>query len=247
MATPLLPWLQPIAYQLIAHASLITGRQYVHSLLLMGNKMLGSTCAALQTWRDQQVPRRWVGEWETQVWTVIFKTASVPASQHILRSPFPSFPPKVEQSRCSIPPFERCKATPRSLLEHLVDRSTSHLSSLSHGFGLIFCALLCCSPRCFPRHKLSPQPVVLLIIPSSSSSRRLSVCLSPDPQIPCAAFICSCEEQRRRQVRPSTDINTFFARVIDSLTHFLFVPAGAWRINDRSSLLGVCWPVLVSL
>lgn len=43
MATPLLPWLQPIAYQLIAHASLITGRQYVHSLLLMGNEMLGST------------------------------------------------------------------------------------------------------------------------------------------------------------------------------------------------------------
>lgn len=94
VATPLQPWLQPIAYQLIAHASLITGRQYVHSLLLMGNEMLGSTCAALQTWQEQQVPRRWVGEWETQVWTVIFKTASVPASQHILRSPFPSFPPK---------------------------------------------------------------------------------------------------------------------------------------------------------
>lgn len=43
VATPLLPWLQPIAYQLIAHASLITGRQYVHSLLLMGNEMPGST------------------------------------------------------------------------------------------------------------------------------------------------------------------------------------------------------------
>ncbi|KAL2292916.1 hypothetical protein FJTKL_07958 [Diaporthe vaccinii] len=65
---------------------------------------------------------------------------------HILRSPFPSFPP-IEQSRCSIPPFERCKATPRSLLEHLVDRSTTLLSSLSHGFGLIFCALLCSAVR----------------------------------------------------------------------------------------------------
>lgn len=69
VATPLPPLLQPIACQLIAHASLITGRQYVHSLLLMGNErapfgpaMLGSTCDALQTWRGQQVPGPWVGD-----------------------------------------------------------------------------------------------------------------------------------------------------------------------------------------
>lgn len=133
--------LQPIACQLIAHASLITGRQYVHSLLLMGNERAPSAlpwsavpAVHYNPGARQRYPRR--GR-ETQVWTVIFKTASVPASQHILRSPFPSFPP-IEQSRCSIPPFERCRATPRSLLEHLVDRSTSLLSSLSRGFGLIF-------------------------------------------------------------------------------------------------------------
>lgn len=145
--------------------------------------------------------------------------------------PFPFLPPKVEQSRCSIPPFERCKATPRGLLEHLVDRSTSHLSSLSHGFGLIFCALLCCSPRCSPRHKsplnrCPPHYTLFLFLPPA-------VCLSPDPQIPCAAFICSCEEQRRRHVRPSTDINTFSARVIDSLTSFSFCPCRGLENDTR--------------
>lgn len=50
VATPLPPALQPIACELIVHASLITGRQHVHLLLLMGNErapfgpaMLGST------------------------------------------------------------------------------------------------------------------------------------------------------------------------------------------------------------
>lgn len=92
--------LQPIAHLLIARASLIMGRQYVHSLLLMGNNegpfgpaLLRGTFAALQTRRKLQVlPAwdRWVGD--GQVWTAIFKTASVPASPHNLRFLPPSFP-----------------------------------------------------------------------------------------------------------------------------------------------------------
>lgn len=159
---------------------------------------------------------------ETQVWTVIFKTASVPASQHILRSPFPSFPP-IEQSRCSIPPFERCKATPRSLLEHLVDRSKSHLSSLSRGFGLIFCALLCCSPHCSSDRNLLSTVSLYPYIPSAA------VCRLGCPSSVSLCGIHLLLRGQKEQVRPSTDINTFF-RPCDRLTlrrlpsFLLFVP-----------------------
>lgn len=146
------------------------------------------------------VPGRYPSRgWETarcRVWTVIFKTASAPASRHILRSPFPSFPPK-EQSRCSIPPFERCKATRRSLLEHLVDRSTTLLCSLSHGFGLIFCAtallFASLSPGSdSPLHRLLVIPIRSSCLLLVANPTRFVWCCPPSP---CAAFICSCEDK----------------------------------------------------
>lgn len=127
--------------------------------------------------------------------------------------------PPIEQSRCSILPFERCKATHRSLLEHLVDRSTQ-LSSPHYPWfqsnllrtALPFASLL---PK-------SESPLIrLLVIPSCFTAavcpyRPRSVWVySPSP---CAAFICTCEEQRTKSGRLSTDLNTFYIRVIDSLT-----------------------------
>lgn len=172
------------------------------------------------------------------MWTVIFKTASVPASQHILRSPFPSFPP-IEQSRCSIPPFERCKATPRSLLEHLVDRSKSHLSSLSRGFGLIFCALLCCSPHCSSDRNLLSTVSLYPYIPSAAVCR-----LGCPSSSPCAAFICSCEDKRNKSGHPQTLI-PFFARVIDSLfaasLPFFFLSLSCRGLGNRTNDVFFSW------
>jgi hypothetical protein len=180
------------------------------------------------------------------VWAVIFKTASAPASQHVLRSPFPSFPP-IEQSRCSIPPFERCKATRRSLLEHLVDRSTTLLSSSSHGSRLISCALLLLFASLSKRGPgISPQPFNL-------SSFYLYYCLCPKippgsfglspVSSPCAAFICSCEDKGNKSGHPPELIpfrpcDRLTLRQPPSLLFILSLPGLGSRSNDVCTSLG---------